>query len=136
MAQKRLLISPLGSYHRDTPRWRGSMQISSFPTLRWFQWTSELLDTYDLIQLYDRIEQRDEERRATNSRICWISSIHLCRQTTSVQLRFCSRTWPGLAWAAKRQVLETHGLFDAMIVGSADTYMSIGHMGRSELNGT
>jgi len=28
---------------------------------------------------------------------------------------------PGLAWAAKRAILEEHGLYDAMIIGSGDT---------------
>src|SRR5438034_3478022 len=32
-----------------------------FPDSRWFQWASELLDTYDLIQLYDRVEQRNND---------------------------------------------------------------------------
>lgn len=30
---------------------------------------------------------------------------------------------PGLAWAARRDVLEQHGFYDAMIIGSGDTSM-------------
>src|SRR5712692_9448830 len=39
---------------------------------------------------------------------------------TSEAIRF---SLPGLAWAARRGILEEHGFYDAMIVGSGDTSM-------------
>lgn len=99
-----------------------------FPDSRWFQWTSELLDTYDLIQLYDRIEQRDNDGQPIAELAGLAAYISSGKpQPFNFDL---SRTWPGLAWAAKRRLLATHGLFDAMIVGGADTYMSIAAYGQ------
>ena len=99
-----------------------------FPDSRWFQWTSELLDTYDLIQLYDRIEQRDNDGQPIAELVGLAAYVSSGKpHPFNFDL---SRTWPGLAWAAKRQFLATHGLFDTMIVGGADTYMSIAAYGQ------
>lgn len=100
-----------------------------FPDSRWFPWASELLDTYDLIQLYDRVEQRDNDGQPIAELAGLAAYVASDKPHPFNFDRSC--TWPGLAWAAKRQVLTTHGLFDAMIVGGADTYMSIAAFGQA-----
>jgi len=99
-----------------------------FPNFRWFRWTSELLDTYDLVQLYDKAFQRDNNGRTIGKREGLVAYISAGKPEP---FRFdSSRTWPGLAWGAKRDLLATHGLFDVMVTGGADTYMSLAAYGR------
>ncbi len=94
-----------------------------FPDARWFKWTSELLDTYPLIQLYDKVDQQDSEGRSIR-RLEGLASYISSGKPDPFKFD-TSRTWPGLAWAARRSLLATHGLFDVMVVGGADTYMSL-----------
>jgi hypothetical protein len=39
---------------------------------------------------------------------------------------------PGMAWAARRELLQKHGLFDASIVGGGDTALACAAFGRPE----
>ena len=39
----------------------------------------------------------------------------------------------GLAWAAKREILENYGLYDAIIVGGSDTALALALYGRFEM---
>jgi len=100
-----------------------------FPDYRWFQWASELLDTYDLIQLYDKVDQHDNNGQ-TIGELAGLAAYISSGKPNPFKFD-SSRTWPGLAWAAKRNLIATHGLFDVMIVGGADTYMSIAAYGQA-----
>lgn len=100
-----------------------------FPDSRWLQWASELLDTYDLIQLYDKVDQLDNEGR-TIGELAGLAAYIAAGKPDPFNID-SSHTWPGLAWAAKRDLLETHGLFDVMVVGGADTYISIAAYGQA-----
>jgi len=40
---------------------------------------------------------------------------------------------PGMAWAARRELLQMHGLFDASIIGGGDTALACAAFGRPEL---
>jgi hypothetical protein len=100
-----------------------------FPDYRWFQWTSELLDTYDLIQLYDKVDQLDNNDQTIGKLAGLVAYIFSGKPNP---FKFdVSYTWPGVAWAAKRNLIAAHGLFDVMIVGGADTYMSIAAYGQA-----
>lgn len=40
---------------------------------------------------------------------------------------------PGMAWAARRELLQKHGLFDASIIGGGDTALACAAFGHAEL---
>jgi hypothetical protein len=94
-----------------------------FPDERWYAWASGLLDAFDLIQLFDRLEQRDNDGtliRQLNGLAAFVAD------GRPMPFKFdTSETWPGLAWAAKRELLASHGLLDRFVLGGADTYMSV-----------
>jgi hypothetical protein len=98
-----------------------------FPDKRWYEQASVLLDSYHLVQLFDRVTQQDNAGNEIQQLHGLAAHIALRRPAP---FRFhTSRTWPGLAWAAKRDLLRTHGLLDVFILGSADTYMSLAAYG-------
>jgi hypothetical protein len=94
-----------------------------FPDDRWYGWASGLLDAFDLIQLFDRLDQRDNDGqsiRELSGLAAYVAG------GGPLPFKFdTSRTWPGLGWAAKRELLTAHGLLDRLILGGADTYMSL-----------
>ncbi len=94
-----------------------------FPDERWYSWASGLLDAFDLIQLFDRLDQRDNDGQSIRE----LSGLAAYVAGGGPQpFKFdTSATWPGLGWAAKRELLTAHGLLDRLILGGADTYMSL-----------
>lgn len=93
------------------------------PDQRWYRWASGLLDAFDLIQLFDRVDQRDNDGRPLRQ-LSGLAAYVAERREAPFKFD-TSGTWPGLAWAAKRDLLAAHGLLDRFILGGADTYMSI-----------
>lgn len=94
-----------------------------FPDDRWYSWASQLLDVFDLIQLFDRLDQRDNDGRLVRQLNGLAGYVAAGRPSP---LKFdTSATWPGLAWAAKRELVAAHGLLDRFVLGGADTYMSL-----------
>jgi hypothetical protein len=98
-----------------------------FPDQSWYQSASSLLDEFDVIQLFETARQTTQQgtlQGQTHGLAAYIAN------GGADPFKFdTSKTWPGLAWAASRDLLATHGLFDRMIVGGADTYMSIAAFG-------
>jgi hypothetical protein len=94
-----------------------------FPDDRWYGWASQLLDVFDLIQLFDRLDQQDNDGRFVRQLNGLAAYVAAGRPAP---FKFdTSATWPGLAWAAKRELLAAHGLLDRFVLGGADTYMSL-----------
>lgn len=50
-----------------------------------------------------------------------------------VMRRSAGTVSPGMAWAARRELLQKHGLFDASIIGGGDTALACAAFGRPEL---
>ncbi len=98
-----------------------------FNTSTWFEQASERLDTYPLIQLFQSALQLDNDGNPIGnvSGRAW----HVAQGKPTAFKFHRSHTWPGLAWAARRELLSRHGLFDRFVVGGGDTYMSLGAFG-------
>jgi hypothetical protein len=99
-----------------------------FPDPAWYQKTSALLDSHNLIQLFDTVSQQDNDGRELQ-RLEGLAAYIAKGKPTPFKFDV-SRTWPGLAWASKRQLFNTHGLLDRMILGGSDTYMSLAAFGQ------
>ena len=98
-----------------------------FPDKQWYDQASGLLGSYHLVQLFDRVTQLDNDGNEVQELNGLAAYIALRK---SAPFKFdTSRTWPGLAWAATRDLLRTHGLLDVFILGGADTYMSLAAYG-------
>jgi hypothetical protein len=112
--------------HRLPPQYTKVAWIDAdviFPDHRWYGWASGLLDAFDLIQLFDRLEQQDNDGQPIRELFGLAAYVADGRP---MPFKFdTSATWPGLAWAAKRELLVTHGLLDRFVLGGADTYMSL-----------
>lgn len=98
-----------------------------FPDRTWYRTASGLLDEFDIIQLFDTARQ-------TTSQGAFVRQVQglaaYVADGGADPFKFdTSRTWPGLAWAARRELLAAHGLFDKIIVGGGDTYISIASFG-------
>jgi hypothetical protein len=98
-----------------------------FPNPQWYQRASALLESYKIVQLFERVSQLDNG--GTEVRKVLGLASHIARGGLAPFRFESSQTWPGLAWAARRDLLATHGLLDVMIVGGADTYMSLAAYG-------
>jgi hypothetical protein len=94
-----------------------------FPDERWYSVASRLLDAFDLIQIFERLDQQDNEGNFLKS----LSGLAAYVAADGpLPFKFdMSATWPGLGWAAKRDLIATHGLLDTLVLGGADTYMSL-----------
>jgi hypothetical protein len=94
-----------------------------FPDERWYRWASGLLDAFDLIQLFDRLQQQDNDGQPIRELHGLAASV---ADGAPAPFKFdTSATWPGLAWAGKRDLIAAHGLLDRFVLGGADTYMSV-----------
>lgn len=98
-----------------------------FPDRSWYSVASALLDEFDIIQLF-------ETARQTTSQGTFIRQVQGLASYVAGggadPFKFdTSQTWPGLGWAANRDLLVSHGLFDKMVVGGGDTYMSLASFG-------
>ena len=98
-----------------------------FPNKGWYDQASGLLDSYRLVQLFDRVTQQDNY--GNEVQLLYGLAAHIALRKPAPFKFDTSRTWPGLAWAARRDLLRTHGLLDVFILGSADTYMSLAAYG-------
>lgn len=97
----------------------------------WADRTSDALEQYPLLQPFDRLHHlgRNETVESHGAAVTGpIVSLAAGLQNGKVpisafQQREASQSWryaPGLAWAGRRELLETHGLYDRFILGSGD----------------
>jgi hypothetical protein len=93
----------------------------------WHSKASDLLKSYDLVQLFDHVLQLDASGA--------VASVH---QGLAGHIALGlpdpfdfgkSNTWPGIGWAATRELLESHGLLDTMVVGGADSLIALAAYG-------
>jgi hypothetical protein len=98
-----------------------------FPDDRWYARASELLDSYDLAQLFDDARRLDNDGRVAGT-VYGIAG-YVARGDPTPFSFGKSLASPGLAWGAKRSLLAAHGLLDVMILGAADTYLALAAYG-------
>ncbi|MFF8373292.1 hypothetical protein ACF05W_31360 [Streptomyces lydicus] len=106
-----------------------------FPGPDWYPVASSLLDSFDLVQLFSHVTEAGYGAGAPlgvagRSPLSGPGIAHAVAAGVPEPFRFNrSAAKPGVAWAARRELLEGLGLFDTMIVGGADTMMALAAYG-------
>jgi len=95
-----------------------------FTNPQWAQQTSALLDRYPLAQPHERVGRmaRGEMTFAGRSRRSF--ACQLQRRPESAHLGGAAHGQPGIAWAARRDLIARHGLYDAAILDGGDELFS------------
>lgn len=101
----------------------------------WMHEAELKLEEANVVQLYSDVVDLGQAGFQPNLkhdglRVSGHGVVSLGRRQLKTAISESASTWeevrfalPGLAWAARRDVLEQHGLYDAMIVGSGDGSM-------------
>lgn len=92
-----------------------------FPDPLWYDRASALLESCAIAQLFERAYQLNEGGRGIKQ----ISGVAGYVAAGKAEPFSFLQAKPGLAWAATRSLLAAHGLLDFMILGGADTYMTL-----------
>ena len=106
----------------------------------WARLTSDLLDRAALVQPFrsvcelgrdvplDNLDHPDNERRAHSLAYgLAVAAVEVDIPSQHMRLKGCK---PGLAWAARREVLQERGFYDACILGGGDRAMASAALGR------
>jgi hypothetical protein len=91
----------------------------------WREDAARLLELYPVVQLFERAVLLDDQRQPTRA-FRGIAAEVARRPPGMARL---GGGHPGFAWAARRNLLERHGLLDNNILGGADTGMVAGMYG-------
>ena len=98
-----------------------------FENPRWAVEASSLLDTVPVVQLFEHVIRLPKGFTSYegNGEI-WEGFASVCQRRPNLLLSgdFSRHGHTGFAWAARRAVLATHGLYDACISGSGDHMMA------------
>ena len=109
-----------------------------FERTDWMHEAAQKLNEANAVQLYSDIVDLKPDSCQSNAQRCGllptghgIVSLGLTQLTapTSEDVRL---SLPGLAWAARRGLLEEHGFYDGMIIGSGDTSIFYAMYGQFE----
>ena len=112
-----------------------------FETKDWPRHTRDLLDRFTLVQPFSHVHRMprgcapDQERPPNTELLSSVSFLIAAGMPTAECLgnpASQNQCTPGYAWAADRDVLENHGLYDACIVGGGDSAMVRAAYGRFE----
>jgi hypothetical protein len=110
----------------------------------WAEQTTHLLEQFPLVQLFDQLVHLGPDGNGEEA-----ARAPADRRRTSLAYRWATRTLPddlfvrpeatsrercncGMGWAAGRSFLETHGLYDAMILGMGDKMIAAAALGLFE----
>jgi hypothetical protein len=110
------------------------------PDLDWPRRVADALDKAPLVQAYATVRYLSRDKPADGSELV-AESVAACvcgRQPIPDALgRTTDRTGgapcAGLAWAARRDLLEPHGLFDACVIGGGDTALACAAYGAPDI---
>lgn len=86
----------------------------------WAVETAEQLDHWPVVQPFERVGRLDPGATAFDGRGRLSFARRLQLRPESARLRAEGHGQPGIAWAARRSLLERHGLYDAEVVGGGD----------------
>lgn len=98
-----------------------------FLNCNWLQEASERLEECDVIQPFSQVLYSDSEGGIMGRRPSWMKQFVNNGKTTAME------SIPGMAWAARREVLSD-GLFDRQIIGGGDTIMAASWTRLSQIN--
>ncbi len=91
-----------------------------FTNPAWAQETAARLDDYPVVQPFDCVARQQHSRdMEAKARRRSFACQHQ-RRPESAHLSSAAHGQPGIAWAARRALLEKHTLYDAAIVGGGD----------------
>ncbi len=91
-----------------------------FANPAWAQQTSALLDRFPVVQPFASVGRLGKDQGAFTGRARRSFACQLQRRAESAHLGSAAHGQPGIAWAAQRQLIAQHGLYDAAIVGGGD----------------
>lgn len=91
-----------------------------FENPAWAVRTAELLDRYPLVQPHDRVGRMARGRLSFSGRTRRSFACQLQRRSESARLGGAAHGQPGIAWAARREIIAQHGLYDAAIIDGGD----------------
>jgi hypothetical protein len=86
----------------------------------WAQVTSALLERWPVAQPYSTMARLPQGQAVFAGLARRSFACQLQRRPESARLSARDHGRPGLAWAARRDLIERHGLYDAAIVGGGD----------------
>lgn len=95
-----------------------------FENPAWAVQTASLLNNFPVVQPCDTIRRlgKNPEVDPATDRVGF--AYQLSRRPESAHLRGAAHGQPGIAWAARRSLLEKHGLYDAAIIDGGDELIS------------
>jgi hypothetical protein len=91
-----------------------------FTNPEWAPATSALLDQWALVQPHDRVGRMARGQLTFTGRSRRSFACQLEHRPESAQLSSAAHGQPGIAWAARRDLVEKHGLYDAAIIDGGD----------------
>ncbi|MFC0597674.1 hypothetical protein [Streptomyces palmae] len=106
-----------------------------FPDRDWYPHACALLESFDLVQLFREAVEAGPATGGTPDRgeLSGPGIAYAVATGLPDPFRFNrSSARPGVAWAARRELLEGPGLFDTMITGGADTMLALAAYGYYE----
>jgi hypothetical protein len=101
----------------------------------WAVRTSELLDEFPVVQPFDRsvrLEQ-GQTRPEGGHETCSFGAVYRRDPTLSRLSNYDRHGHTGFGWAARRGLLDRHGLYDACVAGGGDHVMAHGLCGHSDV---
>jgi hypothetical protein len=93
----------------------------------WAKKTVTALETHPIVQVFDTCHQLPQHfaRAENRGQLCTSFAHIVCGNRSVLKTgRYEDHGHPGYGWAARRDVLERHGLYEYAIAGSADHYMA------------
>jgi hypothetical protein len=90
----------------------------------WAVQTAALLDNFRVVQPFDRVRRLGPDQDVAYGKDRTSFACQLSRRPESAHLRGAAHGQPGIAWAARRSLIEKYGLYDAHILGSNDELFS------------
>lgn len=91
-----------------------------FTNPTWAQETAALLDEWPLVQPQERVGRMAQGQLTFAGRSRRSFACQLQRRPESAHLSAAAHGQPGIAWAARRDLIERHGLYDAAIIDGGD----------------
>lgn len=98
-----------------------------FENPAWFRRTARLLNRYPVVHPYAsavRLPRGVRRYRRSAEHYDSFGCVYAAAPQRLLRGDFAAHGHTGFAWAARRSVLEVHGLYDAMIAGSGDHVMA------------
>jgi hypothetical protein len=104
----------------------------------WSQQAIEALETTPLVQLFSTLRYLARDGGQDGALRCSVAAAVQDGASPAATLggvihRTGSAASPGMAWAARRELLERHGFYDACIIGGGDTALACAAYGVPEI---